>query len=115
MSGEMWAAAVGLIGVLLAVVGVLVKRDREAISKQVAEARRETKENHEAISAKVDRIETEVSEVRDRMSRFVTREEAERSHDRFLAEQRAERAELKGFLTAWLERIERALDRKADR
>lgn len=110
-----WMGLLAFVGILIAVVGYFLKRERDGTTAEIHEARTEAHNNHEALSRKVDRVESDVSEIKAQMGKFVTREESDRAHDRFIAEQKAERAELRGFLTAWLERIERALERKQDK
>lgn len=99
-----WSAIVAAVAILLTVLGWFLQRERA-----------ELKENHKELSGKIDRVETDVSEIKAKLGHYVTREESELAHTRILEEQRRDRAEMRGFLTAWLERIERALERKQDR
>jgi hypothetical protein len=110
-----WLGILGLLAILLGTVAYLLKSERKGISRDISEARQETHNNHIELRRKVERVESDVGEIRAQMGSFVTREENNRSFSNFFQEQRTERAELRGFLTGWLERIERTLERKADK
>lgn len=110
-----WTLICGAFGLLVAIVGHLIKRDRGSIESSIKSAREEAKADHKELSGKVDKIEADVREMAVRQGMFVTRSESDDAHARMAAEQRAERAELRGFLTAWMERIERAVQGKVDK
>lgn len=110
-----WGLIVGAFALLVGVVGHLIKRDRSSIESSIKGARDEAKASHEQLAGKIDKIEADVRDVAMRQGMFVTRTENDDAHTRLVADQRAERAELRGFLTAWMERIERAIATKADK
>lgn len=110
-----WAAATALIVILLAAVGYLIRRDRQAITD-------ETRRNHVELSGKIDKVETDLSAIRSAMVQYVPRHEYELAHARQLDEQRHERSEMKGYFTAMIKmlddrlgRIETAVASKVDK
>lgn len=101
---QVWAGIVAVVLLLLGILGWFLQRERADV-----------RENHKELSQKIDRVEIDVTEIKTKMGSYVTREENDAAHIRVIEEQRRDRAELRGFLTAWLERIERTLERKQDR